>query len=61
MRKNSYNLHPAASGKPGDMVVWADGPRRMIVNLLINGVTGEVDQRLIRRCNDLWYKEGGTR
>lgn len=57
MRKQSYNLHPAAGKKPGDMVAWVACGWKLTVNLLLNGTTGEVDQRLIKRCYDLWYHQ----
>ena len=57
MRKKSYNLWPAANGKPGDRVVWASCGWKLTVNLLINGTTGDGDRRSIKRCYDLWYQE----
>ena len=57
MRRHSWNLWKAADMKELDRVVWADGGRNLIVNMLINGATGNVDKRFIRRPYDLWYKE----
>ena len=56
-RIRSWNLWPAAEGKPGDFVVWASGGWNLTVNLRINGTTGEVDRRLVKRAGMLWYKE----
>ena len=56
MRRHSWNLWPSADN-PNNYIVWAQGCRGTIVNLRINGVTGEVDRRLIRLPYKLWYKE----
>ena len=56
-RIRSYNLWPAADGKPGDCVVWASGGWKLTVNLRINGATGEVDRRLVKSVGKMWYRE----
>ena len=56
-RKKSYNYHPAANAKLLDRTVWADCCWKLTVNLLINGTTGEVDRRLIRKVGRLWFEE----